>query len=352
MIRRTKIYFTKANAGKLNQLNTLFQEASNVINLYIDVLWDKGDFSSKFVNFKVDTWLSARLQQALGKQALEIVKSQRKRYKQTKPIYKSNSLNLDGRFIRIELDKNSFDVWLTLSSIGNKVKIKLPARKHIHFNKFKNWDLKKSIRLIKDFKNRYYAELFFEKEQELKIDNGNYVSFDIGYKKLITSSANMFYGLDFKNVVDKISRKMQGSNAFKRALVERDNYINQHVNMIDMSDYSHAVVENIKSIFKNKHKEKKIRKIFMNKLQRWTYSKLLNRLRLRCEVDGVHWHVVDPAYTSQTCSKCGTVNTRSRRGETFKCTSCRYEVDADYNASLNILSKFLGTGVYSPCLTS
>jgi len=29
--------------------------------------------------------------------------------------------------------------------------------------------------------------------------------------------------------------------------------------------------------------------------------------------------------------------------------SCGYNLDADYNASLNILMKFLGTGVYSPC---
>ena len=46
---------------------------------------------------------------------------------------------------------------------------------------------------------------------------------------------------------------------------------------------------------------------------------------------------VNPAYTSQTCYECGTINKRSRLTQSeFKCVACGYQANADINASLNI----------------
>ena len=42
---------------------------------------------------------------------------------------------------------------------------------------------------------------------------------------------------------------------------------------------------------------------------------------------------VPAAYSSQTCSTCGAVDARSRRGEAFCCTSCGYRDHADLNAA-------------------
>ena len=51
---------------------------------------------------------------------------------------------------------------------------------------------------------------------------------------------------------------------------------------------------------------------------------------------------VNPAYTSQTCHRCGHVAEENRRKERFKCVSCGYVGNADINAAFNILA--LGTG--------
>ena len=52
---------------------------------------------------------------------------------------------------------------------------------------------------------------------------------------------------------------------------------------------------------------------------------------------------VHPAYTSQTCHECGTVDKRSRRSQSeFICVHCGHEGNADINAALNILAS--GTG--------
>lgn len=48
--------------------------------------------------------------------------------------------------------------------------------------------------------------------------------------------------------------------------------------------------------------------------------------------------LVDPAYTSQTCSVCGVVDSRSRESQSvFLCKSCGYSLHADLNAAVNIL---------------
>ena len=72
--------------------------------------------------------------------------------------------------------------------------------------------------------------------------------------------------------------------------------------------------------------------------------RLMYKLKNTCEENGVLLHYVEPAYTSQTCSKCGYVDKKSRDGESFKCQHCSFEIDADLNASINILHR----GVYAP----
>ena len=105
-----------------------------------------------------------------------------------------------------------------------------------------------------------------------------------------------------------------------------------------LRDTKAIVMENIKNIKKNTKKEKRLRKEFRSKFQRWTYPKLSGRISQLCEVDGVHFATIDPAFTSQSCNRCGFVHKQNRNGEIFKCRNCGYTEDADYNASLNILN--------------
>ena len=60
------------------------------------------------------------------------------------------------------------------------------------------------------------------------------------------------------------------------------------------------------------------------------------KLERLCEENGILLTKVAPAYTSQACSNCGTVDKNSRKNEQFSCQHCGYEIDADYTASINI----------------
>ena len=52
---------------------------------------------------------------------------------------------------------------------------------------------------------------------------------------------------------------------------------------------------------------------------------------------------VDPAYTSQTCAECGTIDAKSRKTQAdFECVACGHADNADLNAARNILASGIG----------
>lgn len=49
---------------------------------------------------------------------------------------------------------------------------------------------------------------------------------------------------------------------------------------------------------------------------------------------------VNPAYTSQECSACRTVDARSRKNQAqFECVQCGFSINADHNAAINVLRR-------------
>ena len=55
---------------------------------------------------------------------------------------------------------------------------------------------------------------------------------------------------------------------------------------------------------------------------------------------------VDPSFTSQRCSRCGAVDSRSRKSQaSFVCTSCGFRANADHNSAINILDRGNTPGV-------
>jgi putative transposase len=68
-------------------------------------------------------------------------------------------------------------------------------------------------------------------------------------------------------------------------------------------------------------------------------------LAYKLEERGGHLCKVDPRYTSQTCSACGTVDRESRESQaSFHCRTCGFRAHADHNAAINILRR--NTAIY------
>ena len=80
-------------------------------------------------------------------------------------------------------------------------------------------------------------------------------------------------------------------------------------------------------------------------------NRVMQRAALgRVYLAGVTLILVNPAYTSQTCSRCGYVAKENRENQAdFHCGECGLTMNADVNAAINILSKGLReTEPYNP----
>ena len=73
--------------------------------------------------------------------------------------------------------------------------------------------------------------------------------------------------------------------------------------------------------------------------QRW--SVLRDMLEYKGGAQGRTLVAVDPAYTSQACSRCGWIDASARRGKRYACSACGLTIDADLNASRTILLRGL-----------
>lgn len=354
MIRSSQINLNYSNLNKKQQLLSFLLTYACCVNRYIDVLWSINKFSGTFVGrsiidqVEVDTTFTAK--QSSAQTALHIVKSQRKKKHKTKPQFRGKSFELDQRFITIEEAKvgGKFDLWIRINCLGLRKSLFFPTKRHKQFLKFKDdgWKLRKGMRITIRDDGQIFGTVFFEKEAPKLKQTGKEIGVDCGYKKLAVTSEGQMIGVELEQKIEKISRKKQKSKAFKRALVERNDYINREIKKINLAELKTVVIEDLKHV--KKRTKGKIRKQFMNKLQRWTYPRLLDGLEQSCEVVGVQCHKVNPAYTSQTCSQCGGVHKENRNGELFKCKDCGYTADADYNASLNILNRFSCGSVRTP----
>jgi len=68
----------------------------------------------------------------------------------------------------------------------------------------------------------------------------------------------------------------------------------------------------------------------------WPFAELQEKIAYKATAEGIPVEVVDAAYTSTTCRKCGQTNREYRNGSDFQCSRCGYEVHADVNAAINI----------------
>jgi IS605 OrfB family transposase len=324
-----KTYCTEKKKSKIEALIYAYRSAVNFYLKFDDLKLDKSNLA-----LLQDTNLSERYKSNALKQAIGIQKSfiNKKENEGKIANFKFEGFPiLDAKFVNIQTGNNSFDLWIKLSTLANRKRILIPTKKHKRFN---YWQAKgKLIQGCELHVDKIIV--WFEVEKTYK--NGSNVGVDLGMNKLITTSDGEFIGEDFKNIIDKITRKKRGSKSYKRALIERDNYINYCVNQLPWNIFGTVFYENLKNMKKGKSK-KRSRK-FRNRQQYWTYRKVIDRIIEKSMENRVRSYFVDPRHTSQCCPSCGHIAASNRVNEEFCCLTCGYEQDADFVGATNILRK-------------
>jgi len=164
---------------------------------------------------------------------------------------------------------------------------------------------------------------------------------------LASTSDKLQFGTDIKALIEKSKRCKSGSKGKQRAI----NTIKQRMNEVAkeiLKNKDLIVVEKLSNL-NNKSKLKgRLSKNIRSSIGSWNYAYWLMRLEQLCEDNRISFRTVSPYNTSITCPVCNLADSRNRVGEVFKCQACGYTDNADINAALNIVQRFL-TGKYGSC---
>lgn len=386
MIRSSKHSLKFCNQVKINDLNQMFALYEKSLQIYLNLMKSGQLPIQKFLSTKDCPACSikhSRFKQLVYKNASEIIRGnlvslKERVFSKYKKVFKwciktnrfkkftdkhfhelninyLKRLKIDLKNITISLNENLFDIEKCKSGEfdefiriftpvfkENKKRAKtlcLPIKYHKHSLKFKDWTRKKCIQ-IQRINNKYFLNLIYEKEDIKKKSDNQKIGIDLGSHKLIADSNGNFFGKDLHNVYNKLANKKRGSRKYKKLLAYKKNRVNEICNQF-ISQYENfdVVCEDLQNV---KYKSSFYKSI-NNKLQYWSYRQVIDKLDSLSQIKGFNVIKVDPAYTSQTCSKCGAVIKSNRNGELYHC-SCGLEIDADINAAINILRR----GVYCP----
>ncbi len=342
-MQRTVSICSPANRNRFEHARTFLLEYNHCVNYFIERYWSEHNFDDSYVdtvhmeNAKERFSLTARLIQCAGRQALQIVKSQRMKSirRRRMPRYNVLSATLDGRFWAITGEHNSFE-WIKVQS---GFKLFLPFRKTAMWNKWSGagFTLSESMRLLIRGDN-LYVDFIFEKDAPAPRTEGEVTGMDSGYVDMAVCSDGQVAG--------------KGMNDFIRSFAAREKHTHRQVEQkafselkkLDLSGVRMLVIEDLHSV------KSRTRGMFPRehnrRLSHWLYAREAEWLAQRCEELGIELRRVSPWKTSQFCRFCGKWDGRSRSGKMFRCVHCGHTDDADMNGAQNI--RLMGlAGVYS-----
>jgi len=397
--RSTKCSVKFATNKKKKELQTILKEYGKVVNTFIDYFWtnptDKTQLLKPIVDIPKDTWLSARLRKVAAREALDMVGSVKnvfewnkeqiqntidaleRKIKDTKPNNKINRRKINNWHKKLKANKSKismvqphkpkhkgykmsisctigelqrpkktnkeFDAWLHLSSIGNKMSLDIPIKFHKHYRELEQ----KGQRLNSYVITKDSVQFCFERETGPKKGVKNIIGIDTGINALASTSDKLQFGTDIKTLIEKSKRCKKGSKGKQRAI----NTIKQRINEVAkevIKNKDLIVVEKLSNLNQNSKLKGRLSKNIRSSIGSWNYAYWLNRLEMNCEENRVSFRTVSPYNTSITCPVCNLADSRNRNGEVFKCQACGYTGNADVNAALNIVQRFL-TGKYGSC---
>ena len=128
----------------------------------------------------------------------------------------------------------------------------------------------------------------------------------------------------------KFSLLKKIKNKESRIIKNINHHISKKIVEIAVSEKSGIRFENLKGIRKNKKHSKN----FRYSLNSWSYYTIQQFTQYKAKKQGIEVSYVAPAYTSQTCSRCGSLGNRDKKK--FQCVRCGHADHADVNASFNI----------------
>ena len=266
------------------------------------------------------------------------------------PKFKKNSRSLEYKTSGWKLSETRKQVTFTdKKGIG---KLKLKGTWDLNFYQLEQI---KRVRLVRRA-DGYYVQFLISVENKIETQpTGKTVGLDVGLKEFYTDSnghsePNQRFCIAGEKRIKfyqrRVSRKRKGSINRKKAINklgrvnlkisrQREEHAKRLARCVIQSNDLVAYEDlRIKNLVKNHCIAKSINDAGWYQFRKWLeyFGVKLGRITV----------AVNPAYTSQKCSKCGAVVKKSLSTRTHVC-ECGFVLDRDWNAAINILKIALCT---------
>jgi putative transposase len=223
----------------------------------------------------------------------------------------------EGKIKTCTIKRSATGKWYTIFSCLSEPKL-LP-------NSDKNVGIDTGLKSFVTFSDGGKIEnpRFFRKEENFLIKT---------QRKLSTAGKGTLERKKFKKIVSRIHERITN---------KRSNFTHQESRKI-VNKYGIICIEDL-SINKMVHNH-----CLSKSIMDAAWGQFAKYLSYKAENAGRKLIRVNPAYTSQTCSKCGHRESIKLSDRIYTCSCCKVSIDRDYNASLNILSLGLQTLGFTP----
>jgi putative transposase len=229
--------------------------------------------------------------------------------------------------------------------------LRLVGNKNQHIEEFPTKQIKR-VRLIKRA-DGFYCQFAVQAERRIEhINTGVFAGIDMGLKEFLTDSEGNTVENPrhlrkaekrVKKLHRRLSRKQKKSanrkkarqrlaKAYLKVSRQREDFARKTANALisshDLIAYEHLKIANL---VKNRKLAKSISDASWGRFLMWVHY--------YGAIHAIPVIAVEPAFTSQDCSACGTRVKKSLSVRTHICTGCGLILDRDHNAAINILEK-------------
>ena len=262
-------------------------------------------------------------------------------------------ISLDNQTIKIKETNNKLSkYWARIPVKGKRGGIWIAIKPHKVFPQ--EYKLGESKLIKKD--NKFHLHIVVKKEIEVRQQFENIISIDLGEKVIATvlhDGKPIFMGREVRGIRRHYAwlRKRLGNKKLPKVIKKVGHREQNKINQI-LHDISKEIVElaiktpnsaislgDLKGISKSaKNKGKRFNRIVSS----MPYYKLTQYITYKANWEGISVIKINERNTSKTCSKCGYSDKKNRQTQgCFKCKSCGYQVNADFNGVLNIHKRSL-----------
>ena len=323
-----------------NLLLETMKEANTVCNAISDVAWQEKIFNNFKLHHRVYHSYKATFQlssQMLIRQIAKVADAYKLDKKTKRTFRPLGGIAYDSRIMTYKPD-NTVSLWC----IGGRQKIKFVCHNPAYLPYIKG-----EADLVYK-KGKFYLFQTVDIPEEDVEDVETFVGVDFGLVSIATLSNGKEFNSkklqDYREKRQKVrssvqSKRTRGSKKLLKRLSGRErttasiinHTIAKQIVQLAKEENKGIALEDLKGIrFSSLKKGKKFRTM----VGKWSFNQLRQYISYKAILNGVPVVLVNPRYTSKTCSNCHHIG--NRKGKVFKCNNCGNNMDADVNASINI----------------